>query len=109
VFYIPLAYTTPAWRDGSAAACRRAGCDRNHVARRHTPASDLWFRSALARFRLAMPAILKSERAFSDLSLLARSQLWATRLLTVVHAALRTGRPIVDAGTVVVMRIHSGR
>jgi hypothetical protein len=56
-----------------------------------------------------MPAILKSQRAFSDLSLLARSQLWATRLLTVVHAALRTGRPIVDAGTVVVMRIHSGR
>jgi hypothetical protein len=33
----------------------------------------------------------------SDLSLLARSQLWATRLFTVVHAALGTGRPIVDA------------
>jgi hypothetical protein len=49
VFYIPLAYTAPACRDGSATACRRAGCDRNHVARWHTPASDLWFRSALAR------------------------------------------------------------
>ena len=45
----------------------------------------------------------------SDLSLLASSQLWATRLLTVVHAPLRTGRPIVDAGTVVVMRIHIDR
>jgi hypothetical protein len=98
VFYIPLAYTTPAWRDGSAAACRRAGCDRNHVARWHTPASDLWSRALRSLGSQACDAGHTQVAArLSDLSLLARSQLWATRLFTVVHAALGTGRPIVDA------------
>jgi hypothetical protein len=49
--------------------------------------------------RLAMTAMLKSQRGLSDLSLLARSQLRATpfcfRSLT-PHWG--TGRPIVDSG-----------
>jgi hypothetical protein len=56
-----------------------------------------------------MTAMLKSQRGLSDQSLLARSQLRATRLLPVVHAALGTGRPIVDAGRLMVMRIHIDR
>jgi hypothetical protein len=56
-----------------------------------------------------MTAMLKSQRALSDLSLLARSQLWATRLLPVVHAALGTGRQIVDAGRLMVVRIRVDR
>jgi hypothetical protein len=56
-----------------------------------------------------MTAMLKSQHGLSDQSLLARSQLWATRLLPVVHAALGTGRPIVDAGRLMVVRIHIAR
>jgi hypothetical protein len=56
-----------------------------------------------------MTAMLKSQRGLSDLSLLARSQLWATRLLPVVHAALGIDRPIVDAGRLMVVRIHIDR
>jgi hypothetical protein len=56
-----------------------------------------------------MTAMLKSQRGHSDLSLLARSHFWATRLLPVVHAALGTGRPIVDAGRLMAVRIHIDR
>ena len=57
-----------------------------------------------------MTAMLKSQRGLSDLSLLARSQLWGNPvLLPVARAALGIGRPIVDAGRLMVMRIHIDR
>ena len=79
VLYSARRVPVQVWRDSSAAACRGAGCDRSHVARPHTPASDLLV-ALCARpvHRLAMTAMLESQRGLSDLSLLARSQLWAT-------------------------------
>jgi hypothetical protein len=56
--------------------------------------------------RLAMTAMLKSQRGLSDLSLLRAVSSGQPRLLPVVHAALGTGRPIVDAGKLMVIRIH---
>jgi hypothetical protein len=56
-----------------------------------------------------MTAMLKSQRGLSDQSLLARSQLWATRLLPVVHAALGIVRPIVDAGRLMMVRVRIDR
>jgi hypothetical protein len=56
-----------------------------------------------------MTAMLKSQRGLSDRSLLARSQLGQPRLLPVARAALGIGRPIVDAGRLMVMRIHIDR
>jgi hypothetical protein len=97
VFYIPLAYTAPAWRDGSAAGCRRAGCDkpRSPLAyARFRPLVSLCARSAP---RLAMPAILKSQRVFLITRCWPGVSSGAPVLLTVIHAALGTGRPIVDA------------
>ena len=57
-----------------------------------------------------MTAMLESQRGLSDLSLLARSQLWATPFcFRSLGAALGTARPIVDAGRLMVMRIHIDR
>ena len=59
--------------------------------------------------RLAMTAMLKSQRGLSDLSLLRGVSPGQPRLLPVVHAALGTGRPIIDGGKLMVMRIHIDR
>jgi len=57
-----------------------------------------------------MTAMLKSQRSLSDLSLLTRSQLRATPFcFRSFTPHWGTGRPIVDAGKLMVMRIHIDR
>jgi hypothetical protein len=82
VFRLPLGvYRAPVWRDSSAAACAELAAIEvtKPAGIRRFPT----FGRALCPrpvHSLAITAMLKSQRGTSDLSLLASSQLWATRL-----------------------------
>jgi hypothetical protein len=56
-----------------------------------------------------MTAMLKSQRGLSDLSLLARSQLWVNPFASGRSRRPGTGQQIVDAGRLVVVRIRIDR
>jgi len=59
--------------------------------------------------RLAMTAMLKSQRGLSDLSLLRGVSIGQPRFASGRSRRTGIGRPIVDAGRLMVMTIHIDR